>query len=167
MGVYLFLGWLWGNNLFSTSDRLLKITLTYHLNWFGLVTPPGNLYILKTLLIPIYTLLPSIIFLIAVNVKGSSIFLTDVAFWKWTFHGALLNPNFHYFSIYLTILNNFFLKSLSFYVFVKIDSFEFFDFDLNCIGLFIESDFFYDTFFHLLISFSCHRRIQKNSYKNS
>ena len=88
MGVYLFLGWLWGNNLFSTSDRLLKITLTYHLNLFGLVTPPGNLYILKTLLIPIYTLLPSIIFLIAVNVKGSSISLTDVAFWKWTFHGA-------------------------------------------------------------------------------
>lgn len=83
--------WLWGNNLFSTSDWLLKITLTHNLNWgVGLVTPSGNLkYILKTLLIPIYTLLPSIIFLIAVNVKGSSIFLTDVAFWKWTFTGAL------------------------------------------------------------------------------
>ena len=80
--IYFWVGnrWLWGNNLFSTSDTLFKITLTYHLNWFGLVTPPGNLYILKTLLIPIYTLLPSIIFLIAVNVKGSSISLTDVAF---------------------------------------------------------------------------------------
>ena len=44
--IYFWVGnrWLWGNNLFSTSDRLLKITLTCHLNSFGLVTPPGKKY---------------------------------------------------------------------------------------------------------------------------
>ena len=40
--IYFWVGnrWLWGNNLFSTSDRLLKITLTCHLKfvWVGHTT---------------------------------------------------------------------------------------------------------------------------------